>query len=111
MKLHAADTAAACSRTVREARTCNNVRSVTFTLLQDMLVKQIEGHTICALGDAGGLKCTAATCRLLCTACTVLCTPAQAARLSCAGHPCDSSTSGDEHPCLLACASRRCSSC
>lgn len=22
-------------------------------LLQDMLVKQIEGHTICALGDAG----------------------------------------------------------
>lgn len=23
-------------------------------LLQDMLVKQIEGHTICALGDAGG---------------------------------------------------------
>lgn len=24
-------------------------------LLQDMLVKQIEGHTICALGDAGGL--------------------------------------------------------
>jgi hypothetical protein len=37
-------------------------RHALMLLLQDMLVKQIEGHTICALGDAGGLRCTAAVC-------------------------------------------------
>jgi hypothetical protein len=31
------------------------VEGVLLALLQDMLVKQIEGHTICALGDAGRL--------------------------------------------------------
>jgi hypothetical protein len=41
------------------------VADCLFAAEQDMLVKQIEGHTICALGDAGGVAghvCTAACC-------------------------------------------------